>query len=130
MYLNKIFLGLILVLLSLGIYCSLVIGVAWDEPYTNFNALSKIEFIKSFGENKSYLRWGEFHNPGFYEIVLAFASNLFGKFYVFEIRHLINLILSFLTLLGLYKLVKENFDRQLSLTTVLFSCDDNSASLI
>ena len=120
MRLNKIFFGLILFLLSLGIYCSLVIGVAWDEPYTNFNALSKIEFIKSFGEDKSYLRWGEFHNPGFYEIILAFTSNLFSKFYVFEIRHLINLILSFLTLLGLYKLVKENFDRQLSLITVLF----------
>ena len=110
----------ILLLSVLGIYCSIVIGISWDEHFANINALAKINFIKSFGQNIEYLKYEEFHNPGFYEVVIAFFSNLSHNYWIYETRHLINLTLSFLTLFGVFLVVKENFDKKLALITVLF----------
>jgi len=56
MYLNRITFSLILLLSALAIYCSLAIGISWDEHFAQIHALAKIDFIKSFGENKTYLQ--------------------------------------------------------------------------
>ena len=119
MKLDRITFISILLLSVFGIYCSLIIGISWDEPFANINALSKINFLKSFGKNLDYLKYEEFHNPGFYEVILAFLSNLFHAFWVFEVRHLLNLVLSFFTLFGVFLLVKENFNKKIGLFTVL-----------
>ena len=117
---NKTITALIILLGLFGLYCSLVIGSSWDEPFTNNNALAKINFIKSFGKNLDYLKYNDFHNPGFYEVILAFISNQFSKLLVYEIRHIINLILSFLTLVGVFLVTKICFDKKISLLVVLF----------
>ena len=81
---------LILLLSALGLYCSFIIGISWDEYISNIEASARIDFLKSFGKNLDYLKYEEFHNPGFYEVILAFLSNLFHAFWVFEVRHLLN----------------------------------------
>ena len=117
---NKITISLIILFSLFGLYCSLVIGSSWDEPFTNNNALAKINFIKSFGKNLDYLKYNDFHNPGFYEVILAFISNQFSKLFVYEIRHIVNLILTFITLLGVFFVTKICFDKKISLLVVLF----------
>ena len=96
MSLNKITLTSILLLSIFAVYCSLIIGISWDEHLAHIHALAKLDFIKSLGKNNSYLKYAEFHNPGFYEVLLAFFSNLLPNFWVYEGRHLLNLLLSFI----------------------------------
>ena len=120
MHINKITFFFIIIIFSLGIYCSTIVGISWDEPSSNAYSLAKINFLKTFGENKEYLKYFETQNPGFYTTILAFVSNLFPKFLVYEVRHLINLLISFFTIVGIYLLVKENFDKRLALLTILF----------
>ena len=118
---NKIFLSLIFILSALGIYCSLIIGISWDEHFAHIHALAKIEFLKSLGANKGYLKYEDFHNPGFFEVPLAFFSNLLPSHFIYEGRHILNLLLSFATLLGLFLVVRDNFDKKVALITV-FLC--------
>ena len=117
---NKVTFCFIIIISIFAIYCSTIIGISWDEPSSNAYSLAKINFLKSFGESTDHLKYFESQNPGFYTTILAFISNLFPTSFVYEIRHLINLSLSFLTLFGLYLLVKENFDKRIALFTVLF----------
>ena len=111
---------LILLLSALGLYCSFIIGISWDEYISNIEASARIDFLKSFGKNLDYLQYNQFQNPGFYEVALAFLSNLFHKLWVYEARHFFNLLLSFATLLGVFLVVKDNFDKRIALFTVLF----------
>jgi len=110
---------LIFLFSALGLYCSLTIGISWDEYIANINALAKIDFLKSFGKNLEYSKFEEFQSPGFYEVILAFLSNLFHKSWVYEGRHFFNFLLSLATLFGLFLLVKDNFNKRLALFTVL-----------
>ena len=119
MSLNKITLTSILLLSIFAVYCSLIIGISWDEYIANINALAKIDFLKSFGKNLEYSKFEEFQSPGFYEVILAFLSNLFHKSWVYEGRHFFNFLLSLATLFGLFLLVKDNFNKRLALFTVL-----------
>jgi len=116
---NKILLSLIFILLLFGIYCSLIIGISWDEHFAQIHALAKIDFIKSLGQNKDYLKYEDFHNPGFFEVPLAFFSSLFPSYFMYEARHILNLLLSFGTLFGVFLVVKDNFDKKIALITVL-----------
>ena len=116
---NKIAFSLILLLSAFAIYCSLIIGISWDEHFAQIHALAKIDYIKSFGQDAGYLKYEDFHNPGFFEVPLAFFSNLLPTNWIYEGRHLLNLLLSFATLLGAYLVVKDNFDKKIALITIL-----------
>ena len=49
MKINKIILSFVFILIFFGIYCSLIIGISWDEPSSNEYALARLNFIKTFG---------------------------------------------------------------------------------
>ena len=42
---NKIAFSLILLLSVFAIYCSLIIGISWDEHFAQIHALAKIDYV-------------------------------------------------------------------------------------
>jgi len=137
MRINQGTLIFIIIILFFGVYCSSIIGISWDEPSNNEYNLHKINFLKSYWSDPKYRdfsldtaitgyfwklhqHYHEAHNPGFYATILTFVSNLFPEFYVYYARHLINFVLSAATLLGVYLVVRDNFNKRLGLLTVLF----------
>jgi len=119
MNLNKITLSLIFSLFIFAIYCSINIGMSWDEPQNHWQGAIRADYLKSldFGNFKFKPGgWSEVE-PGFYDTLSFFISDLFIKFLpgkIIGIKHLTNLTFSLLTLVGLFALCKKIFNKEIA----------------
>ena len=99
-------------LVFFAIYCSLIIGMAWDEPHLYEMGRNRLRYLFSFGkyeyQNFSYFA-NTSHFPGFYDTLTAFISQMIPRKYEIETHHLINLFFSFITILGITKITKSIF---------------------
>ena len=88
-------------LVLFAIYCSLITGMSWDEPYLYEMGKNRLKYIFSLGRYE-YQNWNNFanssHFPGFYDTFAAFISQMIPKKYEIETHHLINLFFSFITI--------------------------------
>ena len=102
MNLNKITLSLIFIFFIFAIFCSINIGMSWDEPQNHWQGAIRADYLKSleFGQfNFKKGGWSEVE-PGLYDTFhFAIASSLLKIFpgKLIGIKHLINLTFSFLT---------------------------------
>jgi len=108
---------ILLPLVIFSIYCSLILGMAWDEPYFYEIGINRLKYILSFG-NYEYREFSHGANiyqfPGFYDTLTAFISQMIPKKYEIETHHLINLFFSFITILGITKITKSIFNSKVS----------------
>ena len=116
--LNKVILSLITLLSLFAIFCSISIGMSWDEPQHHFNGAIRANYLKSFDFGKFEFSggWAQFH-PGLYDTFTFIIVDLLLKIFpekLIEIRHLINLFFSFLTLIGLFLISKKNFNKEIA----------------
>ena len=95
---------ILLPLVIFSIYCSLILGMAWDEPYYYEMGKNRLKYVLSFG-NYEYRDFSHFSNapqfPGFYDTLTAFISQMIPKKYEVQIHHLINLFFSFNAIVGI-----------------------------
>ena len=112
MSLNRIALSLIALLLLFAIFCSINIGMSWDEPQNHWQGAIRADYLKSFEIGQFKFKpggWSEVE-PGLYDTFHFFVANLLLKIFpgkLIGIKHLINLTFSFSALIGLFVISKK-----------------------
>ena len=119
MNLNKIVLSLISILLIFAIFCSINIGMSWDEPQNHWQGAIRGDYLKSleFGKFKfKHGGWSEVE-PGLYDTFSFFVTDFFLKIFpgnIIAIKHITNLSFSLLTLFGLFLISKKVFNKEVA----------------
>ena len=122
MIINRVFFFLIILLSLFAIYCSIIIGVSWDEFFHHINGSHRAEYFKSFGKFKEYNYLDNRYYPGLYDTFHFLIINFILKFFsgnIYEIKHLVNLTFGLLTLRGLFLLSKNIFNKDVGYIAVL-----------
>ena len=111
---------LVFFLLSFSIYCAIIVGQSWDEGFHLLQGKITLEYLFSLGQIKKDLvgSGSERFSPSYWTIQYLIIQ-IFTSKYQIEISHLINLIVSFGTIIGLGKLVKELFNKEIGKITIL-----------
>ena len=124
MSLNRIVLSLIVLLLLFAIFCSINIGMSWDEPQNHWQGAIRANYLKSFEFGKFEFKpggWSEVE-PGLYDTFSFIISNLLLKIFpgkLIGIKHLTNLTFSFLALIGLFLISKKIFNKKVAYLATL-----------
>ena len=117
MNLNKLIFSLISILFLFSIFCSITIGMSWDEPWHHINGALRAEYLKSFGNFKNYDFSDNKFYPGLYDtfsfLFSNFLAKVFSEKYYLEIKHLINFTFAFFTLFGLFQISRKLFNKQM-----------------
>ena len=125
---NKILSSLIILMIFFAWWCSLTIGLSWDEYFHHINGLVRYNFLTSLGDFQKF----EFRNNKFYPGLYDTISYAFGQIFFFInknfyvqnidlIMHIVNISFSSLSILGLYLLTKEIFNKKIALLSVLLT---------
>lgn len=101
---------ILFILIVYSIYCSLIVGKSWDAEYHYNQGKVLFQYLLSFGRiNKEYF-YHEYYSP-IYWFFQFFFSQLFPSKYKVESIHVLNLLVSILTILGYSKLISEFFNK-------------------
>ena len=111
--------GIIYLLIIFSYYCSLMIGISWDEPFEITRGQERLKYIISFGGYEIAPAQNDKYYPGLYSTISAFLSNIMPKKYIYETFHLINNTFSILTIFGLYKLSKLLFNKNVAFISLI-----------
>ena len=87
MNLNKLIFSLISVLFLFSIFCSITIGMSWDEPWHHINGALRAEYLKSFGNFKNYDFSDNKFYPGLYDTFSFLFSNFLAKVFSTEFNN-------------------------------------------
>ena len=117
---NKNFqLGIITILIIFSYYCSLTIGISWDELFEINRGQERLKYILSLGNYEVAPAQNDKYYPGLYSTISAFLSNIMPNKYIYETFHLINNTFSILTIFGLYKLSKLLFNKNVAFISLI-----------
>ncbi len=117
---NKNFrLGIISILIMFSYYCSLSIGISWDELFEINRGQERLKYLFSLGSYDVAPVQNEKYYPGLYSTIAAFVSNIMPKKYIYETYHLINNTFSILTIFGLYRLSKLLFNENIAFISLI-----------
>ena len=117
---NKNFqLGIITTLIIFSYFCSISIGISWDELFEINRGQERLKYIFSLGSYEVAYVQNEKYYPGFYSTIAAFISNIMPKKYIYETYHLINNTFSILTIFGLYRLSKFLFNKNVAFISLV-----------
>ena len=104
------------------IYCSLNIGIHWDELNIIQFGNHRLKYLFSFGENDEYSKqWNSRFYPGAYATIAIFFTKFFPKIYELEILRIINIIFGLSALIGISKIAEELFNKNIGKIT-FFVC--------
>ena len=85
---NKNFqLGIITTLIIFSYFCSISIGISWDELFEINRGQERLKYIFSLGSYEVAYVQNEKYYPGFYSTIAAFISNIMPKKYIYETYH-------------------------------------------
>ena len=105
MTINRIAICLIGIFSLFAVYCSVVIGMSWDEPSHHIGGALRMDYLKSFGQfNKLKGGFLQYY-PGLYDTISFVIADLLLKIFpgkLVGIHHLTNLTISFFALIGLF----------------------------
>ena len=110
---NKINNIIIYLLIIFSIYCSLIIGMSWDELGHIEGGNRRLKYLFSFGSYDYLSYYGDqrFY-PGLYKTLSVFITKIFPKKYEIEALHLINNLFSIMSIFGISKISSELFNRK------------------
>ncbi len=92
-------------------YCAIVIGKSWDEGFAFRQGKSTLNYLFSLGRIDEYF-WGREYYSGIYWSLQYFLTTIFPSKYQIEAGHLVNLIFSLATIVGIGQLGKEFFNKK------------------
>ena len=108
---------IIFFLVVFSLYCSLILGMSWDEPYHYDLGKNRLKYLFSLGRYEyisPFVTINSSHFPGFYDTLTAFISQMIPIKYEIQMHHLINLLFSFYTIVGIAKISKTIFNKKVS----------------
>jgi len=101
-------------LVIFSIYCSLNLGMTFDEPLHYQNGLNRLRYSLSLGRYEYHDILHLRYYPGFYDTLSAFVSQVFPKKYEVEIHHITNLFFSLSAIIGVTQITKILFNKKVS----------------
>ncbi len=106
-------------LILYALYCSIIIGVSWDEKYYHILGKINLNYLLSFGllEENFY---GKYRYSTIYWSFSSLISQLAPSKYSVEIHHVINTSFGLLTIIGLYKVAKKLFNKIVAINSSIF----------
>ena len=108
------------VLVLYSIFCAIQLGVTWDTFFYYELGKDRLDYLLSLGTDDSFKRVPHSkYLPGAYSTISAFFVQFFPKKYLVESLYFLNLSFSFLTLVGIYKISKELFNKDIGRITFL-----------
>jgi len=102
---------LLFFLFSFSVYCALIIGKSWDEAHPALQGKSTLDYLFSLGKVDKYF-WGREYYSGFYWSLQYLLAKVFPLKYHIEVNHIINLIFSLTTIVGIGQVGKELFNKK------------------
>ena len=101
------------------LFCSITIGISWDENYYKILGKINFQYLTSFGIlDEDY--YSKFRYSTIYWSFSYFITQLFPAQLNVEIYHVINSIFGLLACAGLYKITKIFFNRSVAVIAFLF----------
>ena len=116
-YINVFLYSLIL----FSIYCSLTIGLSWDELAVVEISKSRLKYLFSLGAVDYKSLWFSKFYPGTYGVTVMFFSQLFPKSYETDILHIFNSLIGISTIFGISKIAKELFNKKIGYIVFVIS---------
>ena len=108
----------LIIFFTFSVYCGLIIGQSLDEEYHLMQGKITLDYLLSFGQldidsvrPSSEINYGQYYSTIYWSL-LYFISEIFPSKYQTEINHLVNLIFSFSTIIGIGKVSKELFNKK------------------
>ena len=93
--------------------------MSWDETYYHEIGEVNLKYLLSFGQiNEAYLMKERFST--LYWSIASFINQIFPKKLELEIYHLINTFFGLMTIVGLYKINKILFNKEVARIASLF----------
>ena len=98
-----------------GLYCSITIGVTYDEFFHIENGKSRLRYLLSLGYYDYYYTIPHLkYYPGFYDTFSALIVSAFPKTFYYEAHHIFNFLIGLSGLIALKKFVKIAFNKKIS----------------
>ena len=101
-------------LVTFGVYCSIIVGVSYDEFFHHDNGEKRLKYLLSFGKYGYYDILHLRYYPGLYDTLAYFINIIFPQEYRIEIFHLTNFVVSLTGIVALTKVVKIFFSKNIS----------------
>ena len=101
---NRLFGGLIVLVIALVLLTFCDYGVTWDEDVHNWYGNFVLNYYLSFFVDRNALHWRDLYNYGAIFDTLAAALNRVSPIGVYETRHLFNAFVGIIGLIGCRKL--------------------------
>ena len=102
---------LLFFLFSFSAYCAIIIGKSWDEGFAFRQGKSTLDYLFSLGRIDEYF-WGREYYSGIYWSLQYLLTTTLPSKYQIETGHLVNLIFSLATIVGVGQLGKEFFNKK------------------
>jgi len=108
-------------LIIFAVYCSLTLGMSWDEPYHYLEGKNRLKYFFSLGkyEYEDFLHVRYY--PSFYDTLSAFISQIVPIKYEVHVHHINNLFFSLLTIFGISKITGRLFNKKVGKIVFLIS---------
>ena len=120
---NQIIFYLLVLFLA---YCSLNVGIHWDELNIIQFGEDRLKYIFTLGSNRDFeSQWNSRFYPGAYSTIAVFFTKFFPSKYEIEILHFVNMLFGISAVIGISKIAKELFNDQVGKITFLI-CFINS----
>lgn len=94
-------------------YCAIKIGASWDERVHLNQGKITLDYLFSLGEIDNKLVFRENYSAIYWSL-LYLITKIFPSTIQIEISHLVNFSFSFFTIIGLSKICKELFNKEVS----------------
>ena len=93
MTINRIAFFLIIIFSVFALYCSVVIGMSWDEPHHHIGGALRLYYLKSFGQCNELKGGFLQYYPGLYDTISFVIVDFLLKIFCSPIKfHIFNLI--------------------------------------
>ncbi len=102
---------LIFFLFSFSVYCALIIGKSWDSGTDLLYGKSTLNYLLSLGNVDKYI-WTREYYSSFYWSIQYLLTTIFPLKYQIEVSHIINLVFSLMSIVGISQVCKELFNRK------------------
>jgi len=116
---NIIYFFFLTILVIFGIYCSISIGKSWDTFFFVNIGKERLSYLLSFGLLANDENFVSQLYPATYNTLSAFFLQLFPKTFELEGVHLINFTFSFIASIGVYKVSKKLFNKEIGVLSFI-----------
>ena len=108
-----------ILILFYSIYCSLLIGVSWDEIYYHKIGAINLKYLLSFGMVEENFDQ-KFRFSTLYWSLSSLFSQIVPKKYSVEIHHIINTFFGLMVIVGVHQIIKKIFNKTVAKTSAVF----------